>query len=71
MNKNNELPNQLIMIRKQIRHWKSDDVINYISEHKTAGNDLTLTLYRNGHPIDVKATLLPLLDHPCFRFLLH
>jgi S1-C subfamily serine protease len=36
---------------------KSDDLINYIAEHKIAGNDLTLTLYRNGHAIDLKTTL--------------
>ena len=36
---------------------KSDDVINYIGQHKIAGNDLTLTLYRNGHAVDFKVTL--------------
>ncbi|MGA9154782.1 MAG: hypothetical protein WBZ36_29715 [Candidatus Nitrosopolaris sp.] len=36
---------------------KSDDLINYIAEYKIAGNDLTLTVYRNGHPMDLKVTL--------------
>src|SRR5215472_11017787 len=38
---------------------KSDDLINYIGQHKIAGNSITLTVYRNGHAIDVKATLTP------------
>ena len=36
---------------------KRDDLINYIGENKIAGNDLTLTLFRNGHTIDLKVTL--------------
>jgi S1-C subfamily serine protease len=36
---------------------KSDDLINYIGQSKTAGNNITLTVYRNGHPIDLKVTL--------------
>jgi S1-C subfamily serine protease len=28
---------------------KSDDLINYIGQHKIAGNRITLTVYRNGH----------------------
>ena len=36
---------------------KSDDLINYIGQHKIAGNNITLTVYRNGHAIDLKATL--------------
>jgi len=36
---------------------KSDDVINYIGQHKIAGNDLALTLYKNGHAVDFKVTL--------------
>jgi S1-C subfamily serine protease len=45
----------------------SDDFINYIGQHKIAGNRIALTVYRNGHPIDLKATfsarpsLLPFL----------
>jgi S1-C subfamily serine protease len=35
----------------------SDDLINYIGQHKIAGNNITLTLFRNGHTIDLKATL--------------
>src|SRR5215471_1714976 len=38
---------------------KHDDLINYIGQHKIAGNSITLTVYRNGHAIDVKATLTP------------
>ena len=36
---------------------KSDDLINYIGQEKIAGNHITLTVYRNGHPIDLKITL--------------
>jgi S1-C subfamily serine protease len=36
---------------------KSDDLINYIGQNKIAGNSITLTVYRNGHAIDLKATL--------------
>jgi S1-C subfamily serine protease len=35
----------------------SDDVVNYIGQHKSVGDNLTLTAYRNGHAIDLKATL--------------
>jgi S1-C subfamily serine protease len=34
----------------------SDDFINYIGQHKIAGDNITLTAYRNGHVIDLKAT---------------
>jgi S1-C subfamily serine protease len=36
---------------------KSDDLINYIGQYKSVGDNLTLTVYRNGHAIDLKATL--------------
>ena len=36
---------------------KSDDLVNYIGQSKTVGNNLTLTVYRDGHAIDLKATL--------------
>ena len=36
---------------------KSDDLINYIGQNKIAGNHITLTVYRNGHATDLKATL--------------
>jgi S1-C subfamily serine protease len=36
---------------------KSDDLINYFGHNKIAGNNLTLTVYRNGHAMDLKATL--------------
>jgi S1-C subfamily serine protease len=36
---------------------KRDDLINYIGQYKIAGNNITLTVYRNGHAIDLKATL--------------
>jgi S1-C subfamily serine protease len=36
---------------------KSDDLLNYIGQNKIAGNNITLTLYRNGHPINLKVTL--------------
>jgi S1-C subfamily serine protease len=36
---------------------KRDDLLNYIGQNEIAGNDITLTVYRNGHAIDLKATL--------------
>ena len=36
---------------------KSDDLVSYIDQHKSVGDNLTLTVYRNGHAIDLKATL--------------
>jgi len=35
---------------------KSDHLINYIGQHDIAGNSITLTVYRNGHAIDLEAT---------------
>jgi S1-C subfamily serine protease len=35
----------------------SDNLINYIGRHKSVGDYITLTVYRNGHAIDLKATL--------------
>jgi S1-C subfamily serine protease len=49
---------------------KRDDLLNYIGQNKIAGNSITLTVYRNGHAIDLKATLsarpslLPFLTTP-------
>jgi S1-C subfamily serine protease len=34
-----------------------DDLISYIDQHKSAGNNITLTVYRNGHTIDLKTIL--------------
>jgi len=34
-----------------------DDLISYIDQHKSVGDNITLTVYRNGHAIDLKATL--------------
>ena len=36
---------------------KSDDLINYIGQHKSVGDNLTLTVFRNGHAVDLKVTL--------------
>ncbi|MBV9669090.1 MAG: trypsin-like peptidase domain-containing protein [Nitrososphaeraceae archaeon] len=36
---------------------KSDDLITYIDQHKSVGDNITLTVYRNGHTLDLKATL--------------
>jgi S1-C subfamily serine protease len=36
---------------------KRDDLLNYIGQNKIAGNNITLTVYRNGHAIDLKTTL--------------
>jgi S1-C subfamily serine protease len=34
-----------------------DDLISYIDQHRFAGDNITLTVDRNGHAIDLKATL--------------
>jgi S1-C subfamily serine protease len=34
-----------------------DDLISYIDEHASPGDNITLTVYRNGHTMDLKATL--------------
>jgi S1-C subfamily serine protease len=34
-----------------------DDLISYIDQHRSAGDNITLTVYRNAHTIDLKATL--------------
>jgi S1-C subfamily serine protease len=36
---------------------KIDDLISYIEEHKSVGNSMTFTVYRNGHTVDLKTTL--------------
>jgi S1-C subfamily serine protease len=36
---------------------KRDDLLNYIGQNKIAGNYVTLTVYRNGHAVDLKTTL--------------
>ncbi|MGC2575674.1 MAG: PDZ domain-containing protein, partial [Candidatus Nitrosopolaris sp.] len=36
---------------------KANDLVNYIGQHKSVGDNLTLTVYRNGHAIDLKTTL--------------
>ncbi|HET7392022.1 MAG TPA: trypsin-like peptidase domain-containing protein [Nitrososphaeraceae archaeon] len=37
---------------------RSDDLISYIDQHKSVGDIVTLTVYRNGHTLDLKATLI-------------
>ena len=36
---------------------RSDDLISYIEQHKSVGDSVTLTVYRNGQKLDLKATL--------------
>jgi S1-C subfamily serine protease len=36
---------------------RSDDLISYIDQHKSVGDSVTLTVYRNGHTLDLKAVL--------------
>jgi S1-C subfamily serine protease len=36
---------------------KIDDLISYIEEHKSIGNSMTFTVYRNGHTLDLQTTL--------------
>jgi S1-C subfamily serine protease len=35
----------------------SDDLVSYLDQHKSVGDNLTLTVYRNGHAIHLKTTL--------------
>jgi S1-C subfamily serine protease len=37
---------------------KIDDLISYIEEHKSVGNSITFTVYRNGQSLDLKTTLV-------------
>jgi len=32
-------------------------MISYIDQHKSAGDNITLTVYRNGHTLDLNTTL--------------
>jgi S1-C subfamily serine protease len=36
---------------------RSDDLISYIEQHKSVGDSVTLTVYRNSHKLDLKTTL--------------
>jgi hypothetical protein len=36
---------------------RPDDLVKYIGKYKSVGDNLTLTVYRNGHAIDLKAIL--------------
>lgn len=36
-----------------------DDLTSFIDQHTSAGDNITLTVYRNGHTIDLKTTLAP------------
>jgi S1-C subfamily serine protease len=36
---------------------QSDDLITYIDQHKSIGDGVTFTVYRNGHTMDLKVTL--------------
>jgi S1-C subfamily serine protease len=35
----------------------SDDLVSYIGQHKSVDDNITLTVYRNGHAINLKTTL--------------
>ena len=36
---------------------RSDDLITYLDQHKSVGDTVTFTVYRNGHTMDLKAAL--------------
>jgi S1-C subfamily serine protease len=36
---------------------RSDDLISYIEQHKSVGDSVTLTVYRNSHTVDLKTIL--------------
>jgi S1-C subfamily serine protease len=40
---------------------KTDELISYIDVHKSVGNSVILTVYRNGHTLNLKTTLTPSL----------
>jgi S1-C subfamily serine protease len=42
---------------EQMEWVETVDMTDYIGQSKTAGNNLTLTVYRDGHVIDLKVTL--------------
>jgi S1-C subfamily serine protease len=71
-----------IIIAADGHNTTSDDLVDYIGQYKSVGDNLTLTVYRNGHVIDLKATLsarpsllpflttrsaLPSMPHPPMR----
>ena len=37
---------------------RSEDLISYIDDHKSAGGSVTLTVYRNGHALNLNTTLV-------------
>jgi hypothetical protein len=47
-----------MIVKRIIYHLTSpDDLVNYIGQNKIAGDNIILAIYRNGHVIDLKATL--------------
>ena len=36
---------------------RSEDLISYIDDHKSAGNSITFTVYRNGHALNLNTIL--------------
>ena len=36
---------------------RSEDLISYIDDHKSAGSSVTFTVYRNGHALNLNTTL--------------
>jgi S1-C subfamily serine protease len=47
----------IIIAADGINITTSDDLVNYIGQHKSVGDNITLTVYRTGQAIDLKATL--------------
>ncbi len=43
---------------------RSDDLITYLDQHKSVGDTVTFTVYRNGHTMDLKAALTPRPNPP-------
>jgi S1-C subfamily serine protease len=41
---------------------KTDELISYIEVHKSVGNSVILTVYRDGHTLNLKTTLTPRLS---------
>jgi S1-C subfamily serine protease len=41
---------------------KTDELISYIDVHKSVGNSVILTVYRDGHTLNLKTTLTPSLQ---------
>lgn len=52
-------PGDIIIAADGRNITRIDDLISYIDQHKSVGDNITLTVIRNGHNVDLIATLTP------------